>query len=433
MLGLGWDSAAAQEVGAAKRVGLIGSGWYGKVDLMRLIQVAPVEVVGLCDVDSRMLSEAGELVASKQVSRKTPLLFSDYRDMFAKEAFDIILVDTPDHWHALPAIAAMEAGADVWVQKPIGVDLAEGYTMLDTARQHQRVVQVGLQRRGTPHLMEAKSKVIDEGLLGKIGQVEICCYHGMGRHRTAPESSPPEHLDFEMWTGPAPMRPYNNLIHSKSWRGFMEYGNGILGDMGVHMLDTVRWMLSLNAPKSIHSTGGTFVHKNATPNIADTQTATFEFDDLNVVWNHRAYGTAPDPEYPWAFFIYGEKGTLKGSVHKWDFVPHERGQKTMGGEALTELEEYPDDKLPGVGEPKMSPGIRTLMRDFLKCIETRERPMMDIEEGHISSGSCILGNMAMDLERGLHWDYTKRELTDDPEANQKMARPYRGPWVHPSS
>src|SRR5438874_4631594 len=142
------------------RVGLIGCGWYGKVDLLRLIQVSPVEVVSLCDVDKKMLAEAAEIVAGRQKSGKTPRTYADYREMLKEKDLDIVLIATPDHWHALPMIAACEAGADVYVQKPISVDVAEGKAMLAAARKNKRVVQVGLQRRSTPHPVEARDAVV---------------------------------------------------------------------------------------------------------------------------------------------------------------------------------------------------------------------------------------------------------------------------------
>src|SRR3954463_15771267 len=240
--GLAWSAAAAGRAGEfqgqeARRVGLIGCGWYGKCDLFRLIQVAPVEVVSLCDVDRAMLAEAAELTATRQGSKKRPRTYSDYREMLKEKDLDIVLIATPDHWHALPMIAAVEAGADVWVQKPISVDIAEGQAMLAAARKHNRVVQVGTQRRSTPHLIEARDRFIKEGTLGKIGLVEIYCYYHMRTSENPPDEKPPEYLDYEMWTGPAPMRPYNKLVHPISWRAFMEYSNGIVGDMCIHMYD----------------------------------------------------------------------------------------------------------------------------------------------------------------------------------------------------
>jgi predicted dehydrogenase len=429
--GLALSSAAFAD-SKPPRAALIGCGWYGKSDLLRLIQVAPVDVVSLCDVDKKMLAEAADLVAERQVSKKKPRTYGDYRALLREKDFDIILIGTPDHWHALPMIAAVEAGADVYVQKPISVDVAEGQAMVAAAHKHKRVVQVGTQRRSTPHLVEARDRVLREGKLGKIGLVEICCYYHMRARENPPDEAPPEYLDYEMWTGPAPMRPYNRLVHPRSWRAFMEYGNGIVGDMCIHMLDTVRWMLGLGWPRRVSSCGGILVEKNSKANITDTQTATFDFGDLNVVWQHRTWGESPDPKYPWAAVFYGERGTLKVSVNSWDFTP-QGGGTPLHGEVVFELDKYPEDKTEKDLEKHVAPANRAHLRDFLAAIASRGKPVADIEEGYISSASCILANLAMQLGRTLTWDPVKQQVVGDDEANKLLRRPYRAPWVHPEA
>lgn len=419
--------------GQAQRVGLIGSGWYGKVDLLRLLQVRDVNVVGLCDVDSQMLDEAADIVASRQTSGKRPLLFEDYRKMLDSEQFDILLVDTPDHWHALPAIAAMEHGADLWVQKPIGVDVAEGVAMLNTARKLDKVVQVGTQRRSTPHLIEARDRVINEGLLGDIGLVEVYCYYHMRTRRNPPNTKPPENLNYDLWTGPAPMRPYNELVHPRGWRAFMEYCNGIVGDMCIHMYDMVRWMLELGWPSRISSSGGILVQHESKANTTDTQTATFEHPDFPVIWQHRTWGDPPDKEYPWGATIYGSKGTLKLSVHKYDFIPHRGDGKPLHGEALFEYDKFPEDETEKDLERHVASAVRGHMQNFLDCIESRKRPVADIEQGHISTASCILANHALELGRTLQYDPETNTVKNDPEATKLLQRPYRDPWQHPAS
>src|SRR5437879_8682598 len=172
-------SYAAEFADQKKRVGLIGSGWYGKSDILRLIQIAPVEVVSLCDVDKHMLADAAEIVASRQASKKKPRTFTDYREMLAEKDLDIVEIATPDHWHALTMIEAVKSGADVYCQKPVSVDVTEGQAMLAAARKYGRVVQVGTQRRSTPHLVEALDTIVKPGLLGKVGLVEIYCYYHM--------------------------------------------------------------------------------------------------------------------------------------------------------------------------------------------------------------------------------------------------------------
>ena len=411
------------------RVGLIGSGWYGKCDLLRLIQVAPVEVISLCDVDKKMLAEAADLVSQRQASKKKPRTYGDYREMLKERDLDIVLIATPDHWHALPMIAAVEAGADVYVQKPISVDVVEGQAMLAAARRHQRVVQVGTQRRSTPHLAEARDRIVREGKLGKVGLVEIYCYYHMRARENPPDAAPPAHLDYEMWTGPAPMRPYNPLVHPRRWRAFMEYGNGIVGDMCIHMLDMVRWMMGLGWPKSVSSSGGILVQKESKSNISDTQAVTFDFGETTVVWQHRTYGHPPDPKYPWGATLYGDKGTLKASVMSYDFIPMQG--EPVHKDVTYELEQYPEDKTEKDLEKHVAPAIRYHMQDFLKAIASRGRPVADIEEGHISTASCVLANMSLRLGRALTWDAAKHQVVGDTEANKLLRRPYRRPWVHP--
>jgi predicted dehydrogenase len=427
----GIPAYAEQLAETRKRVGLIGTGWYGKIDLLRLLQVAPVEVVSLCDVDRRLLEDAAEQVAARQVSKKKPRTYTDYREMLKEKDLDIAIVVTPDHWHALAMIEAVKAGADVYVQKPISVDVIEGQAMLAAARKYKRVVQVGMQRRSTPHLVNARDRIIREGKLGTIGLVEIYCYYHMRARENPPDTQPPEYLDYEMWTGPAPMRPYNSLVHPRRWRAFMEYGNGIVGDMCVHMLDMVRWMLDLGMPRRISSSGGIFVQKESKANITDTQTATFEFPNLPVVWTHRTYGASPDPNYPWGATFYGDKGTLKASVHSWDFVPSGKDVAPMREEVTYEFDKFPEDKTEKALETHVAPAIRAHMMDFLNCIASRGRPVADIEEGYISATSCILANISQKLERSFEWDHSRGMVVNDAEANKLLKRPYRSPWVHP--
>ncbi|HAK96644.1 MAG TPA: oxidoreductase [Planctomycetes bacterium] len=422
--------ALAAEAGAKKRVGVIGPGWYGKCDLLRLIQVAPVEVVSLCDVDAKMLADAADIVASRQASRQKPRTYGDYRQMLKEKDLDIVLVATPDHWHALAMIEAVKSGADVWVQKPISVDVVEGQAMLAAARKYGRVVQVGTQRRSTPHLIEARDRFLREGKLGTIGHVEICCYWHMRSRDHPPDAAPPANLDYDMWTGPAPLRPYNRMVHPGGWRAFMEYGNGIVGDMCIHMYDMVRWMLGLGWPKRVSSAGGIFLDKKSRANTTDTQIATFEHDDFNVVWQHRTWGREPDPNYPWSATFYGDKGTLKASVFAYDFQEQGRSE-TVHREVGYELEEYPEDKTEPRLEKHCAPAIRGHMRDFLAAIASRGRPVADIEQGFISTTACILANLSQKLGRTLPYDPAKGLIPGDDEAGALLARPYRLPWVHP--
>jgi predicted dehydrogenase len=414
------------------RVGLIGCGWYGKSDLCRLIQVAPVEVISLCDPDKHMLQGAADRISQRQKSHKMPKLYNDYRQMLKESNLDLCLIGTPDHWHSLIMTDAVESGADVYVQKPISRDVLEGEAMVAAARKNKRVVQVGTQRKSTPHLIQAKKDIIDSGMLGKISHVDICCYIHMRAQGNPPESTPPDWFDYETWTGPAPKRAYDMIPHLRWWRTFTEYGNGIVGDMCVHMLDTVRWMLKLGWPTKVTSRGGIYVQKKGKSNISDTQTAVFEYPELNVVWNHRTWGTPADPDYPWSAIFYGEKGTLKASTMRADFVPEGRG-KPIHFECVYEREKYPEDLDEPQIELNAAPATRLHMLDFLKAVENRGRPIADIEEGHTSTASCILANVSSDLDgRPLVYDPARRQVVGDAEATARLKRQFRTPYQHPA-
>jgi predicted dehydrogenase len=414
------------------RVALIGTGWYGKTDLFHLIQVAPgVEVVGLCDVDRRFVEEAAELVSQRQPSRKTPRTYGDYRKLLAEQKPEIVLVGTPDHWHCLPMVEACKAGADVYVQKPISWDVVEGQAMLAAARKYGRTVQVGLQRRSTPHLLEARDRFIKAGKLGRIAYVDIHSYYGSPRS-FPPEEKPPEYLDWEMYVGPATWRDYSPGIHPRRWRACREFSNGQIGDLCVHFFDVVRYFLGLGWPKSVSATGGILMRPpDSNVNTHDTQTALFDYGDVQVVWTQRNWGENPDPKYPWGATLYGDKGTLKLSVREYDFIPKGKGSP-VHGDYLDERGKYPEDVKHKPTELFAAPATRRHMTNFLDARRRKERPVSDIEEGYVSSACCILANLSMELGRSLTWDGAKGRVVGDDEANRRLARAYRGDWKHPT-
>ena len=413
------------------RVALIGSGWYGKTDLFHLNQVAKIDVVGICDVDSRMAAEAAELVAGRQPSKKRPPTFNDYRRLLKEQQPEIVLIGTPDHWHCLPMVEACKAGADVYVQKPISYDVVEGQAMLAAVRKHNRTVQVGLQRRSTPHLLEARDKYIRTGKLGKIAYVDVHSYYG-DRSDFPPATQPPAHLDWETYVGPAAWRDYNAQIHPRAWRAFREFSNGKIGDLCVHFFDVVRYFLGLGWPKRISASGGILMRSpDSIVNTADTQTALFDYDDVQVVWTQRSWGQNPEPDYPWGATLYGDQGTLKLSVRSYDFIPKGKGSAECR-EHLDESEKYPEDKQHKETELFAAPATRRHMQNFLAARQESKRPVSDIEEGYISSACCILANLSMELGRSLQWDSESGRVVKDEEANKRLARTYRGDWVHPT-
>ena len=427
-LGLAASAAGAAETPKSKkkRLGLIGCGWYGMVDTRHQMQVGgdDLEVVSLCDPDKAMLDAAAAEVEQKQKGHR-PAMFADFREMLNAKNLDVVVVGSPDHWHALHGIAAMEAGADVYLEKPICHTFAEGQALVKTARRLNRVVQIGTQRRSTPHIVQAR-EFVRAGNLGHIGVVRAYCQYQMRGTDNPPDSEPPATLDYDLWTGPAPLRPYNKLVHPRSWRKFNEYGNGILGDMGVHMLDTARWVLGVRYPKSVFSVGGVYAQKAGRANIEDTQTVLFDYGDMQMVWEHRTYGPMDKPGNGWGVTFYGDMGMLNVTLADWTFTPT-GGGKAAGGKAEVEADPAKQE------DPLVRVAGRAHNRDFLGCTVTRNRPVADVEEGHVSTALCLLGNISMRVGRSLRWDGEREQIVGDEEATKLLRREYRKPWVYPEA
>lgn len=410
-------------------VALIGTGWYGKMDLFRLLQVADVEVVALCDVDGQQLNKAHTWLRQRH-PKQAPRLYANHQELLRQEKPEVALIETPDHWHALQAIDCLKAGCHLYLQKPVGVDIRECESILDAARKYDRVVQVALQRRSTPHLIEAKKQFLDSGLIGDVHHVEMWCYYPMRDTAVREEIPVPDYFNYDQWTGPAELLPFKGIPHRR-WRSFQAYGNGIVGDMCVHYLDAVRWLLGLGWPSRVSSQGGIRAQTTADATTTDTQTAVFEYPDhgLNCNWTHRSWGSAPDPEWPWAFALYGDKGTFKSDTHKCEFTPL-KGEPIRIS-ALFESDKYPEDTTEDGIELHVASATRGHLKNFMAAIATGQRPVADIEEGYISSASCILANLSMDLGRPLMYDPVARKMKDDLTADSFLARAYRNGWSRP--
>lgn len=423
--------ASAEARAGGLRVGVIGAGWFGKLNLNALMQVAPVEHVAFADVDSEMLAEAGQLALARPEARLAgpPALYRDYREMLSASRFDIVIVATPDHWHTLPAIAAMERGAHVYLEKPVSVDVGEAFALAAAARRTGAVVQVGTQRRTAPFAIEARDRVVRAGLLGRVGLVDVFGYYHQRPAQFPPSSPPPSHLDWEFYCGPAPLIEYNAGIHPRQWRAFDGFGNGYMGDIGVHFVDLCRWLLGLGWPRSISSAGGALVHRDSAATVPDTQAASFAYDDLIMTWTNRHWGRAPDPA--WGAAIQGENGTLL--MHSVGYSYEPRDSATGGFSASLHLERgrHAGDDVSEERDRHLMVLTRHNMRDFLAAIAEERAPASSIEEGAISTATCALANISMKLGRTLHWDGSARRVIGDEAANAMLERAYRAPWLRP--
>ena len=396
------------------RLALIGCGWWGMNILREAIAHQQCKVVGLCDVDMKALNVAADEV--KTLNGDTPALHRDYRAVIQKEKPEIVIIGTPDHWHALPAIEAMQAGAHVYLEKPIGHTIGEGQAILRHARDTQRVCQVGTHRRISPHNMSGL-EFLRSGKLGKINHVKCFVNYGQGAGSPATELEVPQGLDWDFWVGPAAEQAYNNQIHPKGFRNFLNFANGTIADWGIHWFDQVLWWTEERAPKRIYSTGDRFIREDSS-DAPDTQMATYEFETFTLTWENRRCAPTSYLEHNVGCMFYGTEGSFHmGWLDGWTFYPKNKNHEVIQMPAQLHAPDHQN--------------IKELWADFMESIRDERTPVCDIEHGHLATNISLLGMISYKLGRSIEWDGDKEQIINDPEANKLLRRDYRGKWEYP--
>jgi predicted dehydrogenase len=406
-------SARGATVGANDkiRIGLIGSGGRGRDVLGVFLTHPEVDCPVVCDVDDKMLTRAATDVEEKR--RHTPDTVKDFRRVLDRKDVDCVLVATPDHWHALPTIYACQAGKDVYVEKPLATSIDEGRAMLEAAKRHSRVVQMGTQWRSGSHYKQAVD-FVQSGKLGKIGIVRGWVYldwiSGIGK---PPDGPAPGGVDYDMWLGPAPKRPFNPNRFHFNFRWFWDYAGGLMTDWGVHLINIMLWAMGPDHPRNVSSTGGVFVldDNRETP---DTQVTTYEFPHYTMIWEHRVGSNNGLYNKDWGILFNGSAGTMIISKDGWEVIP-ERKQKDL--QASTHPA-GPDERFPHV-------------QNFLDCLKNRQPPAENLEVGHHVSSVAHLGNIALRTGRKIAWDPVNERIPGDPEADKLVGVEYRKPWSLP--
>lgn len=390
------------------KIGLIGCGWYGMVDVKAAFKVGGVEVIALCDVDSQHLKDSADEVEKLQGSR--PKTFKHYAELLDTPGLQVVIIATPPHWHALPFIAALEKNLDIYCEKPLAYDIREGRAMVDAAKKHGRIVQIGFQRRQSTAIRQAR-EYIQQGNLGRIVQAEAQIHYTAGMRDTMLQA-PPATLDWELWCGPGPKLPYNPQIGHFAWRLEKESGHGHLVDWGIHLIDATRLILGESTPRSVQAAGGIYYLKDkiTTPDIL---TVHFDFESCPVIWRHRIWGAQEyDPDVSNGIFFYGEKGTVFVSDSKWIIIPKGKSKERKVIEAGTDMG-------------------RAHMADFLEAVRSRKQPSCPIEEGYRSTTTVKLAMIAYEVGAKIVWDAKSEQIIGHPEANRLLKREYLSPWQHP--
>ncbi len=412
-------ASASRVLGANDRIraGIIGCGGMGTGVWRNFLSQPDVAPVAVCDVYDPHRERAANLAKEKVAQYK------DFRQMLDRNDIDVVIVATPDHWHALLTIMACKAGKDVYVEKPLSHSLAEGRVMVDTARKHKRVVQVGAQQRSGEHYAQAVD-LIRSGTLGAVHSITANWHRNMmpGFQPRELKSGLTSALEWDLWLGPAPKVPFDPMRFVYNWRWFWDYSSGQMANWGAHSLDIVRWALGAKAPTAVNAMGGRYELKDGgeTP---DVQQATYSFPGCLVTWSAcEISGFEPirypegDPRAKPLIEFHGTKGSMVLTRRGFWVTPQIWTGDGAGGNT-----------------PAMKPLTAAATgfphaRNFLDCVKSRKKPIADVEEGHLTASMCHLGNIATRLGRTLRWDAEKEQVIGDSEANRLLSKSYRKPW-----
>ena len=402
----------ARAAGANEKItlALVGGNNQGRGVALNAIKDG-AEIKTFCDLDEAVLQKTGALLGKAQ--GREPKFEKDFRRVLDDKDIDAVIIATPDHWHAIQTIQACQAGKDVYIEKPLSQTIHEGQLMRDAARKYQRVVQVGMQRRSGEHFRHA-IEYVASGKLGKVCLIKAWMNQIRPSIGNPPDEAPPPGIDYDVWLGPAPKRPFNKNRFHYSWRFFWDYGNTELGNQGVHMLDIAMWGIqSLRGvaqclPQRVSGSAGIYWLDDA-KEVPDTQTMIYDYGDLALVWELRSFQNLLSLEGVAAgTAFYGTEGTLLVDGSGWK-VQAKRGQ--FG----------PVEKAAGGSHTK----------NFLDCIKSRQQPNADVELGRLSTTICHLGNICTRLKRDLRFDSRAENFGNDREANALLRKEYRAPYTLP--
>jgi predicted dehydrogenase len=400
------------------RVALIGAGRQGLGVMRNHMRLPEVDLVAVCDVYKPNLDKAS--TAAPKAERVT-----DFRRILDNKEIDAVILGTPDHWHALQTVMACAAGKDVYVEKPTSVAIAEGRAMVDAARKYQRIVQVGTQQRSASHFQQAV-EIVKQGGLGAVTAVR--CWNvgnaapdGIGN---PPDSDPPADLDWDMWLGPAPKVAFNKNrfgVHPEGFshfRWFWDYAGGMMTDWGVHLIDIVQWAMNVDAPLAVSAVGGKF-HLTDNRETPDTILATYQYPGFVMSYENRVCNGHQINDHDYGIYFYGADGTLFVDREGYRLEPELRNR---GKEQPPELRTFPAGMRSTLDNP-------THARNFIDCVKSRKAPICDIEIGHRSSSTAILGNLALRSGASVTWDGKAEKVTNgNRKAAEMLDREYRKPW-----
>ncbi|MDB5384573.1 MAG: oxidoreductase domain protein [Planctomycetaceae bacterium] len=388
--------------GANERIvtGHIGVGGQGTSNLKAFLSRG-VDVAGLCDVDSKHLATAMQLTKAAGHNSEG---YGDYRKLLDRKDIDAVVIATPDHWHCLPTIDACLSGKDVYCEKPLSLTISEGRKMVDAARQAKRIVQTGSQQRSDDKFRLA-CELVRSGRLGDIKEVLVGIPGSNFSGPPVPDSDPPAELNYDMWLGPAPQRPYNAKRVHYNFRFFWDYSGGQMTNFGAHHIDIAQWALGMDNSGPISTAGTAEFHPEKWYEVTKACRVTHTYQNgIRLIVGQDV------KEIPVGVTFLGTKGSIQVNRGKLTSEPASLVAEPLGAND-THLTVSKDHH-----------------KNFLDCIKSRELPICDVEIGHRSATVCHLGNLAVRLGRKIQWDPVAETILGDDEARKMLSRPYRSPW-----
>jgi predicted dehydrogenase len=398
-------------------VGVIGVNGMGWSDASSAIKIPGVNLVAICDIDKSVIQNRLNELTKKNIDISRIKIYSDYRKLLEQKDIDIVIIGTPDHWHALMMIEAVQAGKDVYVEKPVGNSIIECRTMVAAQQRYNKVVQGGQWQRSQQHFKDAVS-FVHSGQLGNIRTVKVWCYQGWMRPQPiVPDSAPPEGVDYKQWLGPATTKPFNSSRFHFHFRWFWDYAGGLMTDWGVHLLDYALIGMKADVPKSIDGLGGKFAYPELAEETPDTLTTMYEFDNFNLIWDsamgidNGSYGR----DHGIAFI--GNNGTLVLNRGGWEVI-EERQSKSKVSSPL---------------KKSVDNGLNKHWENFVSVVKSRKMEELNcsIQAGAHVATVAQMGNISFRSQQKLHWDKAKAKFTDQAINDKYLLKPYHNGYHLP--
>ncbi|MDW7693511.1 Gfo/Idh/MocA family oxidoreductase [Flammeovirgaceae bacterium SG7u.111] len=401
-------------------IGCKGMGWS---NMRAHFAMDEIECVALCDVDQNVLEERAADV--EKARGKKPKLYGDYRKLLEDKDIDAVIIGTPDHWHCLPMIEAVQAGKHVYVEKPLSNSIGECNLMLKAAKESKQMVQVGQWQRSGLQYQKAH-EIVNSGVLGNIRLVKVWAYQGwMKSVPVKPDSAPPKGVDYDMWLGPSKKRPFNPNRFHFTFRWFWDYAGGLMTDWGVHEIDIALYIMGAVAPKSVMASGGKLAYPDDASETPDTLQAVFEYDNFSMLWEHAVGIDGGNYGYTEGIAFIGNKGTLVVNRGGLELIP-EKETNDKG------IQVYKTDAIPRQNFRGPS-ALERHAANFVESIKANDRSKLKcwIESGSVAAINAHMGNIAYKTGRKVYWDKAAGMFKDDKEANAMISPEYHNGWKLP--